>query len=146
LGEVARHSDRWTITGAIAVRFDPAGVARWLQPLGSVRSAAGRTIVELLDLKASITVSSAGGLVLSGSDKGGLEALSELFRDWLVSYLNCIGCGACRVTFKRVALRKGRAVMKRGCRPGLDGIREAVLACPVNARGARDCTRLRQDV
>jgi 3'-phosphoadenosine 5'-phosphosulfate sulfotransferase (PAPS reductase)/FAD synthetase len=146
LGELVRHRDRWTVAGRIVARFHPAGVARWLQPFGSVRSADGRTTVKLFDPKAFITVSPVGELALSGSDRETVEGLSELFRDWLVSYLNCIGCGACRATFKRVTLRKGRVVMRRGCRAGLDGVREAVLACPVNARGARDCSRLRQDV
>ena len=57
----------------------------------------------------------------------------------------CIGCGASRATFKRVTPLRRRAFMRGGCRETLDGVRRAVLACPVNARGVRECTRLRQD-
>jgi 3'-phosphoadenosine 5'-phosphosulfate sulfotransferase (PAPS reductase)/FAD synthetase len=139
------QGERWSMSGTIATGFDPVAVARWLQPLGAVHFANRLTTVAVTGAHASITISDSGEITLAAGSRDAIGELSSLFRDWLVSHLNCIGCGACRATFTRVTLRKGRAVMKRRCRESLDGVRAAVLACPVNATGVQACTRLRQD-
>jgi 3'-phosphoadenosine 5'-phosphosulfate sulfotransferase (PAPS reductase)/FAD synthetase len=139
------RGEMWSVSGTIATSFDPVAVARWLQPLGAVHFANSLTTVAVSGEQASITVLPSGEFTLTAGSSDAIGKLSSLLRDWLVSYLNCVGCGACRATFKRVTLRKGRVVMKHGCRESLVGVRAAVLACPVNATGVQACTRLRQD-
>jgi 3'-phosphoadenosine 5'-phosphosulfate sulfotransferase (PAPS reductase)/FAD synthetase len=145
VGEVAHDDTGGTVAGKIEAPFDPVSLARWLQPFGTVRAGDGRITVAGFSSAASITVASSGEFALSGRDPEALTDVAGLFRDWLVSHLNCIGCGACREYLPRVSLREGSAFMKRGCRESFEAVRQAVLACPVNARGLRESTRLRQD-
>ena len=86
-----------------------------------------------------------GGFECCSSEREAAEERAEAVRDWIVSYVNCIGCGACRAAIRHVRQQGTRAEMGPRCRECPAAVGEAIRLCPVNARGVWRCTARRQD-
>jgi len=86
-----------------------------------------------------------GELMVPGNGQEAVAELAELTKDWIVSFLNCIGCGACAWAGSFMVIAGERAKVRRRFRESLDALRQVVALCPVNSRGMKECMSLRQD-
>ena len=83
--------------------------------------------------------------MVTSNRQGAVAELAELTRDWIVSFLNCIGCGACGRPGSFMVIAGERAKVRRRCRESLDALWQVVALCPVNSNGMKECMSLRQD-
>lgn len=143
LASPRRESGATQVSGKITVPFDMAALARWLHALGKVRLTADA--VEVTTAMARARFNTAGVVEVMGDEEMAVTEFARLLQDWVVSWLNCIGCGLCRASIGQVRIRAGRACLGRFCRASAKRVQAAVAGCPMNPRGLLNCLTPRQD-
>jgi 3'-phosphoadenosine 5'-phosphosulfate sulfotransferase (PAPS reductase)/FAD synthetase len=145
LGEPVEQDGTWVRNGRINGPFELDALGDWLRPFGSPGTRAGHEGLVVRSARGTVAVAADGEWHCSAGDRETAEDRGEDVKDWIVSHLNCIGCGACKAPIRHVRARQPRAGMSRRCPECPDAVREAIRVCPVNARGVWRCTAKRQD-
>jgi len=138
-----RESGAIQVSGKITVAFDLAALARWLHALGKVRRMADSVEVTTATAQARFDIT--GVVEITGAEEIAVTEFARLVQDWVVSWLNCIGCGLCRAVVGRVRIKAGRASLGKFCRSSPERVQAAAACCPMNARGLLNCLTPRQD-
>jgi 3'-phosphoadenosine 5'-phosphosulfate sulfotransferase (PAPS reductase)/FAD synthetase len=145
LGDPFEQDESWVCEGQIHEPFDLDALGNWLRPFGAPGPGAGDAELVVQSAQGTVRISADGRLVCTGAEREPAGERAEAVKYWIVSYMNCIGCGACKAAIKQVVLRGTHAEMGKRCPECPDAVRDAIRLCPVNGRGVWRCTSNRQD-
>jgi 3'-phosphoadenosine 5'-phosphosulfate sulfotransferase (PAPS reductase)/FAD synthetase len=145
LDEPSHEEGSWVSRGRIEEPFDLGSLGQWMRPFGSPEELQTGGGLVIRSDEGTITLSADGAWQCSADSREAVEDLGDAARDWIVSHLNCIGCGACKAALKHIRILQPRAKMGKRCPPCPEAVREAIRLCPVNGRGVWRCTAKRQD-
>jgi 3'-phosphoadenosine 5'-phosphosulfate sulfotransferase (PAPS reductase)/FAD synthetase len=133
--EEMQKEDSFLVKGRIHGDFDMVALSRWIHLLCDVELTAEQNTLIFNRDNMSGQVSETGKFILKGEKKKEFTDFCELFRRWIVSYMNCVGCGICRGYFKYLRIRKGRVFVERKRRATDMAVRQIIEHCPVNDVG-----------
>ena len=85
--------------------------------------------------KVCIEVNKSGEIKLSSKDKSAILNIKNRVRNWIVSYINCIGCGICRKYFKYLEIKNDRVYLKKLRKASEKAVTDIIENCPVNEVG-----------
>ncbi len=125
--------------------FEMHGLKRWLRPFGKITGGAGGRSFSVITAEHRIEVYENGAIHVARFDTAHRSASGDLLRHWMVSYLNCIGCGACTVNCSKITIKNAKSHIGLLCNGCAACIQPVVATCPLNAIGLERCIESRQD-
>ena len=134
MGEM-EEGDTFLVKGKIHGDFDMVDISRWVHLLCDVELAEEKDTLTFNSDNMSGQISETGNIMLRGKEKRELADFCELFKRWIVSYMNCMGCGICKGYFKHLKIKNGRVSMNRRRRATETAVRQIIENCPVNDAG-----------
>ena len=129
------EGDTFLVKGKIHGDFDIVDISRWVHLLCDAELAEEKDTLTFNIDNMSGQISETGDIMLRGKEKRELADFCELFKRWIVSYMNCMGCGICKGYFKHLKIKNGRVSMNRRRRATETAVRQIIENCPVNDAG-----------
>ena len=134
MGEM-EEGDTFRVKGRIHGDFDMVDLSRWIRLLCDVELLEEQNTLTFKSDNLSGQLSETGNVILKGEKKKEFTDSCELFRCWIVSYMNCMGCGICKGYFKHLKIKDGRISVNRRRRTTETAVRQIIENCPVNEAG-----------
>jgi 3'-phosphoadenosine 5'-phosphosulfate sulfotransferase (PAPS reductase)/FAD synthetase len=134
MGEV-EEEEAWCVRGEIREPFDLRDLGRWMRLLCRVKGMNRNRHLRIDWDGLSGQISDSGDIVLTGKGRQELERFRELLRKWIVSYMNCIGCGFCKAYSSQIRIKDDRVFVQGRRRAPTRTVEEILQNCPVNEVG-----------
>lgn len=123
LDGVSEEGGEFTVRGRISGTFDYNGLARWLGAREKSR--------------ARVKILRSGELTITGKTADTTLKFAKDLQDWIVSYVNCIGCGICREHCSHFRLKDNKIAASGTARLTEERVKKIINACPVNSKGVK---------
>jgi ferredoxin len=145
VAESTMQDDGNTFAMRIKAPFEIGALRRWLRPFGKIIGGTNGQSFSVISNPSRMDVFENGEIRVVGVGAMCQSDPGKLLRQWMVSHLNCIGCGACTVNCSKIAIKDDKSHISRLCNGCAKCIEGVVAACPMNAIGIERCLVNKQD-